>query len=229
MLWPSLIKNLKTHIFPTTQQNWLQATTSNKFTFNSDALRKYPVHHYTFPQINDFSTSNFSNYIIYMTSKPKGEVRILSRAHSFKESLMEKANNSTFLCLTEESNISYTIGYDLPMALLPFIISFISEGHLIGTANYIEYPYTFTCPIRDYVLIDGLPMYDIYVNFYNNFNRDLINLGYSPEDTKLIHYEVGKILSTLAFENKGNIYNIETSIKLFTHAWEYNNQVKCIR
>jgi hypothetical protein len=164
-----------------------------------------------------------------MTSKPKGEVRILSRAHSFKESLMEKANNSTFLCLTEESNISYTIGYDLPMALLPFIISFISEGHLIGTTNYIEYPYTLTCPIRDYVLIDGLLMYDIYVNFYNNFNRDLINLGYSPEDTKLIHYEVGKILSTLAFENKGNIYNIETSIKLFTHAWEYNNQVKCIR
>jgi len=222
MSLPSLIKNLKTHIFPTAQQSWLQAVTSNNFNFNSDVLKNYKTLHYTIPQINDFCTSDYSNCIMYMTSKSIDKAKILSKAHSFKTNLTGKIKNDTLLCLTEESNISYTTSYDLPIALLPFVISFISEGHLINTNNYIEYPYTFVYPIQDYLLVDQLPMYDMYRNFYNSFNKDLINLGYSPEDTKIIHYEVGKILSTLAFD-------IETSVKLFTHAWEYNNQVKYIK
>ena len=134
-----------------------------------------------------------------------------------------KVNSDTFLCLTEESNISYITSYNIPIALLPSIISFISEGHLINTSNYIEYLYTFVDSIQDYLLVDHLLMYNNYRNFYNSFNKDLINLGYSPKDTKLIHYEVEKILRTLAFENKGNIYNIETLVKLFTYIWDHSN------
>ena len=137
-----------------------------------------------------------------------------------------KVNSDTFLCLTEESNISYITSYNIPIALLPFIISFISEGYLINTSNYIEYLYTFVDSIQDYLLVDHLLMYNNYRNFYNSFNKDLINLGYSPKDTKLIHYEVEKILSTLAFENKGNIYNIEMLVKLFTYIWDHSNQTK---
>lgn len=228
MLWFSLVKNLKIHIFPPTQQSWLQATTSHKFTFNSNLFNKH-LAHYTFPQINNLCTDNYLNCIVYMTSKPISEAKILSRAHSFKHNFIAKANSDTFLCLTEESNISYITSYDMPMALLPFIISFISEGHLINTSNYIEYPYTFVDPIQDYLLVDHLPMYNNYRNFYNSFNKDLINLGYSPEDIKLIHYEVGKILSTLAFENKGNIYDIEASVKLFTYVWDHSNQTKYLK
>jgi hypothetical protein len=152
-----------------------------------------------------------------MTSNPIDDAKILSRAHSFKRNLIGKVNNDTFLCLTEESNISYITSYDMPTALLPFIISFVNEGHLISTGNYIEYPYTFVHPIRDYILVDYLPTYNMYTNFHNSLNNDLSNSEYSLEYTKLIHYEVGRVLSNLAYKNKGNIYDIETSIKLFTH------------
>jgi len=229
MLPNLLIKNLKTHIFPTTQQSWLQAVTSNKFTFNSDALKKYTVPHYTFPKINNFCTSDYSNYIIYMTSTSVHEAKILSRAHSFKHNTVERINNDTYLCLIEESNISYITSYNMPMALLPFIIGFISEGDLINTSNYIEYPPTFVYPIRDYLLVDYLPTYNMYVNFHNSFDNDLSNLEYSPEYIKLIHYEVGRILSAVSYEHKGNIYDIETSTKLFTHIWEQDNRLKYIK
>ena len=229
MVFDFLIKNLKTHIFPTTQQSWLQAITSNKFIFNSNALKKYTTHHYTFPKINNFCTSDYSNYIIYMTSTPVHKAEILSRAHSFKKNAMEKIDNDTYLCLIEESNISYITSYNMPMALLPFIISFISEGHLISTSNYIEYPPTFIYPIRDYLLVDHLPTYNMYVNFHNSFDNDLRSLGYSPEYIKLIHYEVGRILSDISYKNKGNIYDIETSIKLFTHVWDQDNRLKYIK
>jgi hypothetical protein len=187
MLLPSLIKNLKTHIFPTAQQSWLQAVTSNNFNFNSDVLKNYKTLHYTIPQINDFCTSDYSNCIMYMTSKSIDKAKILSKAHSFKTNLTGKIKNDTLLCLTEESNISYITSYNMPMALLPFIISFISEGHLISTSNYIEYPPTFIYPIRDYLLVDHLPTYNMYVNFHNSFDNDLRSLGYSPEYIKLIH------------------------------------------
>lgn len=140
---------------------------------------------------------------------------MVSRAHSFKNHFSKEANNDAFLCLIEESHINYILTYNISMALLPFIVSFIGEGSLVGTPNYTEYLYTFVQPIRDYILIDSLPMYTIYKNFYISLGKDLANLGYPPKETKLIHYEVGKILSNLSFHNKNKLYNTEIVVELF--------------
>ena len=171
----------------------------------------------------------YSNHVLYLTSTPVEGAKILSRAHSFKDSLMNKTNNDTFLCLIEESHINYMSTPSILMVMLPFIVSFISEGSLVGTPNYIEYPHTFIEPIRDYLLIDSLPIYTMYENFYNSLNKDLTDLGYSPETIKLIHYEVGKILSNLSFHNKNKLYNTEISVELFNDAWELNKQIKHLK
>jgi hypothetical protein len=106
---------------------------------------------------------------------------VVSRAHSFKNHFSKEVNNDAFLCLIGESHINYIPKYNISMALLPFIVSFIGEGSLVGTPNYTEYPYTFVQPIRDYILIGSLPMYTIYENFYISLGKDLANLGYPPK------------------------------------------------
>lgn len=212
------------YIFPTTQQNWLEAVTSNKFSFNSQIYSKNPQYfHYTVPKINSFTTDDWSNYITYSTTKIVPNARVLSYAQSFKRGQLDK---DAFLCLIEESSITYSSGNNVTWALLPFIIGFINEGNLIGTTSYIDYSPTFIQPIRKYLLVDDILMYTMYESFYNSFNNDLVVLGYSSEETYLIHQEVGRTIGTLSFKHKGNTYSEEVAIKLFKQAWAENDRVK---
>jgi len=226
---PPLIKNLKTHLFSPTQENWLQAVGSKNFCFNSARLEKWSVNHLTIPQLNNYITNDYPNYITYLTTKPVSGVSALSSAQSFKKNLMGDTNAETFVCLIEDCNITYSGGYEVPLALLPFIVSFINEGNLLNTTNYIEYSTTFIQPIRNYLLIDNLPLYIMYENFYTDLNNNLITLGYSPEETKLIHYEVSRVLNTLSFTHKGMVLSEDQSVELFSHAWKCNDKVRYLK
>jgi hypothetical protein len=120
---PSLIKNLKTHIFLTTQQNWLQAVKSKNFYFNSMDFEAWNVNHFTIPKINNFTTHDYSNYIMYLTTNPVDGARVLSSSQSFKKNHLGETNAETFLCLIEECNITYSGGYEVSLALLPLVVS----------------------------------------------------------------------------------------------------------
>lgn len=172
------------------------------------------------PKINTFTTNDYSNCIMYLTTKIVPDAKILSVSQSFKINHMtsELTNKDTFLCLIDEANVTYLSSNSAPVVLLPFIISFINEGSLINTCNYIEYPSTFIQPIRNYLLIDSLPMYTMYENFYCSLNNDLVTLGYSSEEIKLIHYEVGRTIGTLSFEHKGKTYSEDKAVELFIQA-----------
>jgi hypothetical protein len=154
---------------------------------------------------------------MYLTTKPVDGAKVLSSSQSFKKNHQGEANAETFLCLIEECNITYSGGYEVSLALLPLVVSFINEGSLINTTNYIEYPTPFIQPIRNYLLIDNLPLYIMYENFYVNLNNDLSNLGYSPKEIKLIHYEVGRTLNTLSFGYKDMILSVDKSTELFNY------------
>ena len=84
-------------------------------------------------------------------------------------------------------------------------------------------------PLRNYLFIDNLLLYAMYENFYINLNKDLNILGYSPEEIKLIHYEVSKTLNILSFDYKGRVLSEDESTKLFNLYWEYNDKVKFLK
>jgi hypothetical protein len=69
----------------------------------------------------------------------------------------------------------------------------------------------------------------MYENFYINLNNDLSNLGYSPNEIKLVHYEVSRTLNTLSFNYKNMILSVDKSTELFNHTWQYNDKVQYIK
>ena len=218
---PILITLVFSLISSAVKQNQPEILIPKKFIFNSDILNhwfKSPPHY----------TPNFTTRVTteLLSAKPsiKCDWNISFNIYkSALDQLKDPTNKDTPFTrwLIEESNVYYTVSYDLPMAAAHFVITFISEGYLVNTIDYVKYSYTFIYPIQDSLLINRVPNYDTYLSFYNSFNDDLINIGYSPKDTELMYYEIEKILNVVELESKNEVNSIDTSVNPFVFPYFY--------